>query len=196
MNGFQCRLRQFNIETFFHFWVSREDTFRNKCGWQVELEDGVYKSDIVTFVTPLVKHTPQYWSKFLAMLDYTFWQTRKCAPKYVIIGAYDDTPERNGWLPLNTVNTVSINSESSPENGIITFDPWTGNIAESYVFYNRMKSWMNNDDLYHISDGILSDGIYRIKSVSGDYLKVNSDFLNNILHREKSTSKTFGKFVL
>ncbi len=190
------------LKNFYRLWASGEDTYKNKCGWQVEPEDGIApESNFVTFATPSVWHkygNPSYWSKSIAMLDYTFWQTRVCAPQYVVAASYDDYIERNGWLPLKTENPVLDGPDLpkiTPLSGIQMFDPWSGGIADPYLFYNRMKAWIKGEELHHIPGGVLSDGIYRIKKVNGDYLQTTLDYEHQNTVLGRASSQTFDKFV-
>ena len=186
---------------YYKVWASGENTAPNKWGWQVEPEDGLVDSDFAAFPTPSVKQQPttgerSWWSKSIAMLDYTFWQTRIFAPQYVIASSYDDCSERNGWLPLKTGAAREDSNNYTPASTVQMFDPWTGKIADPYVFYNRMKSWVKGEELYHIDGGILSDGIYRIKNKSGVYIQADSDYMKSNMVYGQSTSKTYDKFVI
>lgn len=190
------------LKKFYRVWASGEDTSPDKWGWQVEPEDGLAESRFATYPTPSVKpqhridETDVCWSRSIAMIDYTFWQTRVFAPQYVIAGSYDDPAERNGWLPLKTENARPEKVKFTPVTGIQMFDPWTGKIAEPYLFYNRMKSWIKGEELYHVPDGILSDGIYRIRHNSGKYIQSNPDYDNpSVLYGDMS-KHTYDEFLL
>lgn len=193
------------LKQFYRVWASGEDTSKNKGGWQLEPEDGVgSESDFIAFVSPSVKHMHEAgqvtcWDRSIAMLDYTFGQARLYESNYIIAGSYDDYIERNGWLPLKTDNPIQDGPDPgkvTPSTGIQMFDPWTGEVAEPYLFYNRMKSWIKGEDLYHIPGGILSDGIYKIKKIAGKYLQAPSDYKNRVMVLGQSTSKTYDKFAL
>lgn len=191
------------LKHFYRLWASGEDTFRNKCGWQLEPEDGIdSSSDFITFPTPSVMHkygNPSCWSRSIAMLDYTFAQSRFLEPKYVIAASYDDYVERNGWLPLKTDNPIPDGPDPgkvTPGTGIQMFDPWTGDVAEPYLFYNRMKSWIKGEKLYYIPGGVVSDGIYKIKNMDEEYLQASSDYGNQVMGLGQPSSKTYDKFVL
>ena len=188
---------------YYKVWACGEHTAADKWGWQIVPADGVVDSEQATYPTPSVKHQAtgtgprSWWSKSIAMLDYTFWQSRVFAPQYIIASSYDDCSERNGWLPLQTEDAREDGSNGrKPVSNIQMFDPWTGNIADPYVFYNRMKSWIKGEELYHIDGGILSDGIYRIKNKSGVYIQADSDYMKSNTVYGQSTSKTYDKFVI
>lgn len=198
-NTYNNEVAASKYQRYYKVWASGEITAPDKWGWQLEPEDGLVDSELTTYVTVSVKQAPgsdengrSWWSKSFAMLDYTFAQTRTIAPKYVIAGSYDDCTERNGWSPLRTQGATGFTPVTEGQ----MLDPWTGTIAEPYVFYNRMKSWVKGEELYHIEGGVLSDGVYRLKNISGDYIQANKDYKSpNLLYGE-SSDKTYDKFVI
>lgn len=190
-------------QDYYKVWACGENTAPDKWGWQVAPADGLVDSEQATYPTPSVKHQAtgtgdrSWWSKSIAMLDYTYWQTRVFAPQYVIASSYDDCSERNGWLPLQTSEAREDGSNGrKPVSNIQMFDPWTGKIADPYVFYNRMKSWVKGEELYHIAGGDLSDGIYRIRNVSGVYIQAVSDYKSPNMVYGQSSTKTYDKFCI
>ena len=110
------------------------------------------------FVTSSVKWNstdPDVWRKSLAWLDYNFALARKSKPDYVIIGAYDDPTERNGWLVADTSKGVA---------GLQMRDK-TGSLSKT-AHYNRVKQWIAGHPDSE-PGGLLKDGAYRISPQAG-----------------------------
>lgn len=185
--------KQFDVK-----WASGEVTKPNKWGWQLEPQDGYAAGSEADFVTPSVKHTAvafdvdsRYasWSRSMAFLDYSFALARIYKPDHIIVGSYDDTTERNGWMPMNTTNALY--------SGCKMYSPWTGDTSDSYVFRKRVEDWIKGNELEVHPGGNLPDGIYRIKNQEADkYMRANSDVAQLEMGLGMMGISTHDKFVL
>jgi hypothetical protein len=148
-------------------WSSGENSMADKWGWQLEPKVGAVPSDKVMFVSPALKWAsgrPELWRKSLAWLDYNFTLVRQNNPEYVIVGSYDDIHERNGWLIVNTINSIPGKQ----------FRDIYGAVSTN-AYYNRVKEWMSNDPVSSVPGGLLKDGCYMLKNKKSKlYLQIRN----------------------
>lgn len=161
---------------FTAVWASGEDSWADKWGWQAPAKDGPKSSGDSMFITPSVNWTAPSWSitgwrKSLAYLDYGFLLAKQSAPRFLIVGSYDDMRERNGWIVADTTD-ASFNyrvlepgmkdTEGTPGLQMRNVE---GEIS-SDAFYNRVKEWLTEGGAKAYYDGgTIADGVYLMKNV-------------------------------
>ena len=140
-----------NRSKFSLVWASGEDAEVNKWGWQLVPQVGALPSKESMYVSPSVKYSPadKNWRSHLASLDYNFTLARLNSAKYIIVGSYDDIPERNGWLPAKTDSVIPS----------CQFRDIYGNISID-AYYNRVKEWTKGTP-GSVAGGLIEDGAYR-----------------------------------
>lgn len=125
-----------HLSLFDLVWASGEDSARNKWGWGLEPWIGAVPSCRgAMFVTSNCRYGTRQdspdWRKSITALDYGMAVAAECQPKYVIIGAYDDVPERNSWLVADTSAAQWEAIQVRDELGEISSD----------VLYRRIRDW-------------------------------------------------------
>lgn len=146
---------------FATVWTSGEDGAEDKWGWQLVPYELARPSADSMFVTSASKWnspkgTAETWRKSLAVLDYNLLVARKTQPRFVIIGAYDDVHERNGWLKLDTARAI---------RGMQMRDV-QGNLSRE-VYYERVRSWIKETNApVFVKGGLIRDGAYRVINAS------------------------------
>lgn len=157
-------------------WASGENSRVDKWGWQAPAKDGPVTSKDSMFITPSINWTAPNWSitgwrKSLAYLDYGFMLAKESKPKYLIVSAYDDMRERNGWTVADTTDasfnyrTLLPNTADNEGTPGLLMRNVLGQISTD-AFYNRVKKWITegNASAFY-PGGILPDGAYQMENV-------------------------------
>lgn len=150
-------------------WASGEDSEKDKWGWQVEPHVGPVASGDSMFVTGSlkfggVKADDDRWRRHLAWLDYGFLIARCSAPRFCIVGSFDDVHERNAWMVADT---------AAAKRGWQARD--IAGAPSSDAFYRRVRDWLLQGKPSVIRGGLLRDGAYRLMATDGQVLGVKDN---------------------
>ena len=146
-----------NRQNFTLVWASGEDSNADKWGWQLVPSAGAIASTNSVFVTSSIKWNstiPDSWRKSQAWLDYSFSVANRSQPAFVIVGSFDDIPERNAWLEADTTGCT---------NGMQMHDI-TGRI-NSTNYYHRVHQWILGTPSAN-PGGYVPDGCYVVTNLS------------------------------
>jgi len=169
--GYTASIAQTNEfrQKFSTVWASGEDSEQDKWGWQIEPAVGPMASSNSMFITGSVKFdspkTPEErWRRNLSWLDYGFIMAKKCRPKFLIVGSFDDVHERNAWIVADTKDAKS-GWQMRDISGALS----TG------AYYKRVCDWVLRGKPETIAGGLIKDGAYRVIAADGRVLGVTEN---------------------
>lgn len=144
-------------------WSSGEDPEKDKWGWQnvpttgpIHSKDSMYVSGGIKYGGTGGNKMRDEWRNHIAWLDYSFLETVKAKPRHIIVGSYDDMPERNGWMVVDTTKAAR-GWQRQDRFGAYTQD----------AHYKRVTQWIKDGAPSVTKGGMVQDGAYYLKSNNG-----------------------------
>lgn len=148
---------------FHTHWSSGEDPEKDKWGWQnvpttgpIHSKDSMYVSGGIKYGGKGGNKMRDEWRNHIAWLDYSFLETILAKPRHIIVGSYDDMPERNGWMVVDTTKAAR-GWQRQDRFGAYTQD----------AHYKRVTQWIKDGAPSVTKGGNVQDGAYYLKSNNG-----------------------------